>query len=49
LSERKHKVFKLDTCGNGVLEEGEECDTGGKETDCCDPKTCKLINNAVCE
>ncbi|KAI8882405.1 zincin, partial [Backusella circina FSU 941] len=48
-SEQKQEVFKLNTCGNGVLEEGEECDTGGQETACCDPKTCKLINDAICE
>ncbi|CAO3679892.1 unnamed protein product [Rhizopus stolonifer] len=42
-------LFQLNTCGNDIKEEGEECDTGGKQSACCDPKTCKLINNAVCE
>ncbi|KAI8986036.1 Metallo-peptidase family M12-domain-containing protein [Pilobolus umbonatus] len=41
--------YKSGTCGNGIKEEGEECDTGGIATKCCDPHTCKLIGNAVCE
>lgn len=41
--------LRLGTCGNGIREEGEDCDTGGKESDCCDVKTCKFINHAVCE
>ncbi|KAF2272835.1 zincin [Westerdykella ornata] len=41
------------TCGNGIVEEGEECDCGGPEgcgnNRCCDPKTCKFRDNAVCD
>lgn len=41
------------SCGNGIVEEGEECDCGGQEgcgTDqCCDPSTCKFKGNAVCD
>ena len=40
-------------CGNGIVEEGEECDCGGTAScgnnQCCDPTTCKFKNNAVCD
>lgn len=40
-------------CGNGIVEEGEDCDCGGAEgcgTDsCCNPTTCKFAPNAVCD
>ena len=40
-------------CGNGIVEEGEDCDCGGAEScgnnSCCDAKTCKFKNNAVCD
>ena len=40
-------------CGNGVVEEGEECDCGGPEScgsnSCCDATTCQFKNNAVCD
>ncbi|KAG1653040.1 Disintegrin and metalloproteinase domain-containing protein 12 [Nymphon striatum] len=38
-------------CGNGFLEDGEECDCGLKEhcnNYCCNPNTCKLYSNASC-
>lgn len=37
-------------CGNGLLEEGEQCDSGaqfGKKDNCCMPN-CKLMNGALC-
>ena len=40
-------------CGNGIVEEGEDCDCGGEAScgsnSCCDPKTCKFKSNAVCD
>jgi hypothetical protein len=40
-------------CGNGIVEEGEECDCGGAQgcgsNACCDPTTCKFKNGAVCD
>ena len=34
-------------CGNGKLEEDEECDAGYYGDDCCD-KNCKLKPGAIC-
>ena len=40
-------------CGNGIVEEGEDCDCGGTEgcgnDKCCNPTTCKFETNAVCD
>ncbi|KAK0396486.1 hypothetical protein QR680_001735 [Steinernema hermaphroditum] len=45
--------FTGSTCGNGVVEPGEDCDCGGIGASlcgnkCCDPKTCKLAAGAIC-
>jgi hypothetical protein len=40
-------------CGNGIVEQGEDCDCGGPEgcgdNPCCNPTTCKFAANAVCD
>lgn len=47
----KYKTIKKAVCGNGILEEGEECDCGSEE-DCkkspCCTSGCKLKQNAEC-
>lgn len=48
-NDRLQKVYQLNVCGNGIKEEGEECDTAGIDTDCCNAQTCKLKPTAVCE
>jgi hypothetical protein len=43
-------VFGGAKCGNGVLEDGEDCDCGGEEcpNKCCIAATCKLAPEAIC-
>lgn len=40
-------------CGNGIVEQGEDCDCGGDEScagnPCCNPKTCKFTTGSVCD
>jgi len=40
-------------CGNGIVEQGEECDCGGAQgcggNRCCNPTTCKFTDNSVCD
>uniref|UniRef100_A0A182QQ78 Disintegrin and metalloproteinase domain-containing protein 12 n=1 Tax=Anopheles farauti TaxID=69004 RepID=A0A182QQ78_9DIPT len=38
-------------CGNGLLEPGEQCDCGRRDScdnRCCDARTCQLRSNATC-
>lgn len=37
-------------CGNGIVEEGEDCDCGDDEcSDCCDGSVCRFREGAVCD
>jgi hypothetical protein len=40
-------------CGNGIVEQGEDCDCGGTSgcgnNPCCNPTTCKFTANSVCD
>ncbi|GAB5587167.1 hypothetical protein Unana1_02067 [Umbelopsis nana] len=36
-------------CGNGIREEGEDCDSGGIDDQCCNGRICKFKGNATCE
>ncbi|KAI0668683.1 Metallo-peptidase family M12B Reprolysin-like-domain-containing protein [Trametes maxima] len=43
-------LITLKMCGNGIVESGEECDPGlNSNSTCCDAKTCKFKNGAVCD
>ncbi|KAI8079512.1 Metallo-peptidase family M12-domain-containing protein [Gilbertella persicaria] len=42
-------VTTLQMCGNGIKETGEDCDTGGQASNCCDSATCKFKSGAVCD
>ncbi|WVN87729.1 uncharacterized protein L203_102924 [Cryptococcus depauperatus CBS 7841] len=43
-------VVSLKQCGNGIVEDGEDCDPGGNVTSaCCDSSTCKFKPNAKCD
>jgi hypothetical protein len=40
-------------CGNGIVEQGEQCDCGGPDgcgaNSCCDPTTCQFKQGAQCD
>lgn len=43
-------IISLQMCGNGIVEDGEDCDPGtGVNSNCCDSSTCKFKNGAVCD
>ncbi|OCH88348.1 hypothetical protein OBBRIDRAFT_734593 [Obba rivulosa] len=44
------KTISLQMCGNGIVEDGEDCDPGpGINSTCCDSQTCKFTAGAVCD
>ncbi|QRW05755.1 reprolysin family zinc metalloprotease [Ceratobasidium sp. AG-Ba] len=44
------QTISLQMCGNGIVEAGEDCDPGvGRNSTCCDSRTCKFTSNAVCD
>ncbi|GFF51788.1 disintegrin and metalloproteinase domain-containing protein B [Aspergillus lentulus] len=54
LSDNRNVVtYTGSQCGNGIVEAGEDCDCGGESScgnnPCCDAKTCKFKNGAVCD
>ncbi|ESK98122.1 zinc metalloprotease [Moniliophthora roreri MCA 2997] len=49
-SDSTRQTISLQMCGNGIVEEGEDCDPGnGANSTCCDSATCKFKNGAVCD
>lgn len=51
LLNRPFQLSQLRECGNGVVDEGEECDCGSRDKcsdSCCDPLTCTLRAHAQC-
>ncbi|KAM5355668.1 hypothetical protein ACJ41O_002314 [Fusarium nematophilum] len=50
---RNVKTITGSQCGNGIVEEDEDCDCGGEEScagnPCCDAATCKFKGDAVCD
>lgn len=40
-------------CGNGIVEDGEDCDCGGADgcggNNCCDAATCRFTSGSVCD
>lgn len=44
------KIISLQMCGNGIVEDGEDCDPGpGVNSTCCNSKTCKFTAGSVCD
>ncbi|GAA5833777.1 hypothetical protein JCM3766R1_000095 [Sporobolomyces carnicolor] len=43
------RVISEQSCGNGIVEDGEECDPGSVDSACCDPSTCRFRSGAVCD
>ena len=42
-------LFGTPVCGNNLVEEGEDCDCGNREScDCCDAATCTFAAEAEC-
>ncbi|KAJ4485475.1 zinc metalloprotease [Lentinula aciculospora] len=49
-STNTRSLFSLQMCGNGIVEEGEDCDPGnGVTSPCCDSSTCKFTSGSQCD
>ncbi|XP_030753869.1 disintegrin and metalloproteinase domain-containing protein 12 [Sitophilus oryzae] len=51
LKNKPESLFDSPVCGNGFVEQGEQCDCGLPEhcdNPCCNASTCMLYNNASC-
>ncbi|EGP91629.1 uncharacterized protein MYCGRDRAFT_67183 [Zymoseptoria tritici IPO323] len=52
-SNRNVNLVTGQQCGNGIVEEGEDCDCGGEVgcagDTCCNPTTCKFTTGSVCD
>lgn len=50
---RAVQTYQGQQCGNGIVEEGEDCDCGDASAcasdSCCDGTTCKFVSGAVCD
>ncbi|THU87752.1 zinc metalloprotease [Dendrothele bispora CBS 962.96] len=47
-SNPSHKLISLQMCGNGVVDDGEDCDPGLNTSNCC-TSDCKFSSGAVCD
>ncbi|KZS90349.1 hypothetical protein SISNIDRAFT_444293 [Sistotremastrum niveocremeum HHB9708] len=44
------KTITVQMCGNGIVEDGEECDPGvGNNSTCCNSATCTFTAGSVCD
>ncbi|XP_052899052.1 zinc metalloproteinase-disintegrin-like MTP8 [Anopheles moucheti] len=51
LKNKPSRLLVRAVCGNGLLEPGEQCDCGRRDScdnSCCDARTCQLRANATC-
>ncbi|KAJ3973196.1 zinc metalloprotease [Lentinula raphanica] len=49
-STNTRSLLSLQMCGNGIVEEGEDCDPGnGISSPCCDSSTCKFTSGSRCD
>lgn len=52
-SNRNVNTITGSQCGNGIVEQDEDCDCGGADgcgdNSCCNPDTCKFTTNSVCD
>lgn len=52
-SNKNVNLITAGECGNGIVEDGEDCDCGGVQgcgsDACCDPTTCKFTTRSVCD